>query len=376
MTAPVGNSHTIERDHMFLIRDVRVDDAPTLLKLAKMVHFINLPADPEIINRKVQLSRKSFNNTIAEPRDRQFLFVIEDPDTGNVIGTSSIISRMGGPGKPHTFFQVRKREHYSTDLNTGQVHVTLQLGTDESGPSEIGGLILSPAYRGHRSKLGMFLSLIRFHFIGMHRDWFSERIIAEMMAPLTPDSRNTLWEYLGRRFINLSYSEADRFCQHSKEFITSLLPKCEMYVSVLPPEARNLIGKVGKETEPAKAMLERIGFQYRNQVDPFDGGPYLEAMMDDIALVTSTGSVTLAGVDEQPKEDGLLSVYDGSHFRAVRCKFTATGSEVSIPQQAIDVLQASPGATLGLTPMSVFTKRRKVETTAHTEPALATEPVA
>ena len=44
---------------MFLIRPATLEDAPTLLKLAKMVHFINLPADPEIIHTKIVRSRTS-----------------------------------------------------------------------------------------------------------------------------------------------------------------------------------------------------------------------------------------------------------------------------------------------------------------------------
>ncbi len=34
---------------MFLIRHATIEDASTLLKLAKMVHFVNLPAEPDII---------------------------------------------------------------------------------------------------------------------------------------------------------------------------------------------------------------------------------------------------------------------------------------------------------------------------------------
>ncbi|MEE8466571.1 MAG: arginine N-succinyltransferase, partial [Dehalococcoidia bacterium] len=58
-------------------------------------------------------------------------------------------------------------------VQTGQVHITLQLVADESGPTEIGGLILSPAYRGHKAKLGSLLSVVRFHFMGLHPEWFA-----------------------------------------------------------------------------------------------------------------------------------------------------------------------------------------------------------
>lgn len=350
---------------MFVIRQATVDDAPTLLKLAKMVHFINLPADPDIIHRKIVRSRKSFAGQSNDKREREFMFVLEELDTGNVIGTSSVISCMSWPGHPHTYLQVRERKTYSEDLRTGQVHTTLQLGLDESGPSEIGGLILSPAYRGHRNKLGAFLSLVRFHFVGLHREWFADRMIAEMMAPLTPDSRNTLWEYLGRRFINLTYAEADRFCQHSKEFITSLFPKEEMYVSLLPPEARNLIGKVGAETRPAKAMLEGLGFRYRDHVDPFDGGPYLEAMLDDIPLVTSTRSATLIEPTDSFTAEGIISSMSTGMFRSTRTRYAEQANGISISAEQMGALGAKVGDAVGLTFLKeIATVESKKEHTA------------
>jgi len=333
---------------MFLIRQARLDDASTLLKLAKMVHFINLPADPDIIHQKILKSRRSFGGRMETQRDREFMFVLEDTETGNVIGTSAVVSANSHPGKPHTFFHVRKREFYSEDLSTGQVHVTVQLGTDESGTSEIGGLILSPSYRGHKEKLGAFLSLIRFHFIGVHRQWFSDRIIAEMMAPLTPDSRNTLWEYLGRRFINLSYAEADAFCQHSKEFITSLMPKEEIYISLLPAVARNLIGKVGPETAPAKAMLERMGFRYEGHIDPFDGGPYLEANVEDIALIRDSRSATLGDPADAYPLSGFVSFMGPNGYRAIRADFADHGDRISISGEDAGLLGAQSGDTVGV----------------------------
>jgi arginine N-succinyltransferase len=342
---------------MFLIRQATIDDAGTLLKLAKMVHFINLPADPDIIHGKIARSRQSFAGAAPSEREREFMFVIVDAETQNVIGTSSVICCLSWPGRPHTFLHVRERRLYSEDLRTGAVHTTLQLGTDESGPSEIGGLILSPAYRGKRERLGSFLSLVRFHFIGLNREFFANRIIAEMMAPLTPDSRNTLWEYLGRRFINLSYAEADRFCQYSKEFITALFPKEEMYVSLLPPEARNLIGKVGKETEPAKAMLEKLGFKYTGHIDPFDGGPYLEAVTDDIPLVRATRWTKLAAIEKhrpglQPSV-GMVSMMGEAIFRAVRVEYLDVDGGIAIAPDVADVLGVEVGDELGLTPLTV-----------------------
>jgi arginine N-succinyltransferase len=336
---------------MFVLRQARADDADTLLKLAKMVHFINLPADPDIIRGKIARSRNSFAGRTDSARDRAFMFVLEDTETGNVIGTSSISSCISWPGHPHTFLRVRRREHYSGDLHQGQVHLTLELGLDESGPSEIGGLILGPSYRRHRDKLGAQVSLVRFHFIGLHRAWFADKLIAEMMGALTPDSRNLLWEYLGRRFINLDYHEADSFSQRSKEFISSLFPRGEIYASLLPAVARNLIGRVGPETEPAQAMLERLGFHYDGQVDPFDGGPYLSARTDDVPIVAGTTTARLGAPTTDLNEKGFVSAEGRDGFRAVRTALVRHGPEVSIPAEAVALIGAEPGETVGVTPL-------------------------
>ena len=335
---------------MFLIRQALPDDLPTLLKLAKMVHFLNLPADRDLIAAKIARSRRSFAGQEANEREREYMFVLEDHDTGSVVGTSCAIGRVGWPGWPHVFLQVRRREHWSRDLQQGASHVTLEFGTDESGFSEVGGLILAPGYRGHKERLGSLLSLVRFHFMGMHRRKFLPRVLAELMGPVTPDSRTLLWEYLGRRFINLSYQEADLFCQHSKEFMTSLWPRGEIHASILPPDARALIGKVGEETVAAKVLLERQGFLPTDHVDPFDGGPYLAANLSEIPLVKGTRSMRLAGFASSGlRQTAFVSASSREHgFRAVRCTCTVKAGVIRLPKAVAQVIGADVGDRIGV----------------------------
>ena len=92
---------------MFLIRQATLEDLPTLLKLAKMVHFLNLPADRDIIATKINRSRLSFAERQDDARHRQFMFVLEDSETGNVIGTSAAISCISWKGWPHVFLEVK-----------------------------------------------------------------------------------------------------------------------------------------------------------------------------------------------------------------------------------------------------------------------------
>ena len=226
---------------MFIIRQAKIEDVPTLLKLAKMVHFINLPADREIIYNKIVRSQECFvragggaaGSVSPDPKSNGasggisefakhgefFMLVLEDTETGMCLGTSQIVAHMGGAGNPNFSLKLTKREFFSTSLQTGTSHIVARLHADESGPTEIGGLILQPASRGH--KLGRLLSLIRFHFIGLHRGLFADRVIAEMMGPITLDGQSVLWEYFGRRFIPLSYAEADKHCQRSRTRLRS-----------------------------------------------------------------------------------------------------------------------------------------------------------
>ena len=223
--------------------------------------------------------------------------------------------------------------------------------------TEIGGLILQPSYRGHKLRLGRFLSLVRFHVMGLYRPLISDKVLAEMMGPLTPDGHNTLWEYLGRRFINLTYGEADSFCQFSKEFMTSLLPREEIYLTLLPPEARAVISQVGPETIPARRMLEKLGFQYRDHIDPFDGGPHLEARTDDITIVRDTRAGQLGAPIAQSRCDkhGFVSVLDGDgDFRAIETAFAIDRKgRVCLTAGNMKILNAEPSMPAGYTVLPV-----------------------
>lgn len=380
---------------MYLIRRAKVEDVGTLLKLAKMVYFINLPADKEIITSKVLQSRACFikaaGGTVpSEPADDarrrkaakdaressgkrrtpldkgggisgrvaasdMFMFALEDTDSGSVLGTSQVIAHMGGPGDPNVSLRLAKREFFSESLQSGASHMTVQLHLDESGPTEIGGLILQPSFRRHSARLGRFLSLVRFHFMGLHRKFFADRVIAEMMAPITPDGQNLLWEYLGRRFINLTYSEADRFCQQSREFMTSLLPKEEIYLSLLPPEARALVAQVGPETVPARKLLENLGFQHHDLIDPFDGGPYLQADTDKITIVKGTRRMTLGEPVSADKctHLGMVSSLDADgEFRAMQSPLVADSrGHIRIPTESAELLAVTQGIQVGVTVM-------------------------
>ncbi len=58
------------------------------------------------------------------------------------------------------------------------------------------------------------------------------------------------------------------------------MPKHPIDTHFLSQEAQDVIGQVHPQTAPARAVLEKEGFRYRNYIDIFDGGPTLECDID------------------------------------------------------------------------------------------------
>ncbi len=309
---------------MFLLRESSRDDLGQILEVAEHLDTVNLPADRDEIDKLLALSEQSFAETI-ETHEREYLFVLEDSDTKRVIGTSMIHAQHGTKSSPHVFFQILKDQRYSETIDRFFVHRGLRLGYNYEGPSEIGGLILLPAYRGHPASLGKLLSYTRFLFIAMHRTEFRPRILSELMPPLESDRTSVLWEHLGRRFTGLSYQEADMKSKRNKEFIRALFPHSIIYTSLLPQSVQDVIGKVGPDTKGVEKMLCRIGFRYANQIDPFDGGPHFIANTDDVTLIKNARRVVLRSVDsaDHSRPWAVLAVERNS-----RPGFFATGARV------------------------------------------------
>jgi len=270
---------------MFILRSARKEDLNDLYELSQLMLFINLPPDKSIIESKIESSIRAFNKPSKKLWENHYLFVLEDLSTNRIIGTSMIHAQHGTDDEPHYFFSVSSENKFSRTLNTGFIHGTLKLGLDTNGPSEIGGLILNPDYRSHASRLGKQLSYIRFLYMGLHRQHFKDMIHSELMPPFDNDGKSPLWEAIGRRFLNMEYVDADILSRSNKEFILSLFPKDTIYLTLLPIEARNAVGKVGEETLPVQKMLEKIGFKYTGEVDPFDGGPHYRSPLKEIKPV-------------------------------------------------------------------------------------------
>ena len=307
-----------------------------MLAVAEHLDTVNLPAERGHIEGILDRSEKSFAAEVPVV-EREFVFVLEDLAKKKIIGTSIIYAQHGTKRAPHIFFRVENDERYSVTLDKHFIHQTLRIGYNYDGPTEIGGLILLPEYRRTAESLGKALSYVRFLFMRMHRPLFRANVLSELLPPLEPDGTSKLWEALGRKFTNLTYQEADLLSKDNKEFIHALFPDDPIHTELLPDDVRKQIGQVGPDTRAVESMLRRIGFEYAQQIDPFDGGPHFTAKTDDISIIQDAAEVSVKIIPEADAERpwAVIAVQTSN----TRPQFRAIGTRV-IPME---------GASVGIT---------------------------
>jgi arginine N-succinyltransferase len=338
---------------MFLIREAFPADLDQLAAVARHLDTVNLPNDRKVLERILEESRRSFVGELPT-FEREYLFILEDAETGRLVGTSMIHAQHGTRRSPHVFFEVVEEEHYSETLDRYFVHQALRIGYNYNGPTEIGGLILLPEYRGRPEALGKLLSYVRFLYIGLFRDRFRDDVLSELLPPLEDDGTSILWEALGRHFTGLSYQEADRLSKDNKEFIRTLFPQGLLYTALMPPNVRQVIGVVGPKTRGVEKMLRQIGFTYAGRIDPFDGGPHFQAHTADVTLVAATRRARLApGTPDATARTVIAGVSRSAapHFVAVLTRASGEAGEIALDDPTRRALEVSTGDEIGIVPI-------------------------
>jgi len=151
---------------MVVIRPINLSDLPALESLSALTGFglTTLPRDQKLLRKRIRDSLHGFEKLSDEdpPGGETYLFVLEDLETGKVVGTSGIVSKVGG-FEPFYAYRIETSIHASQQLNVRKEIRTLHLVEEHDGPCEIGSLFLSPDYR--KDGNGRLLSLARFLFM-------------------------------------------------------------------------------------------------------------------------------------------------------------------------------------------------------------------
>jgi arginine N-succinyltransferase len=315
-----------------------------LCELARHLNTVNLPDDPAAIEQLLVMSEQSFSGELRDPKKREYIFVLWDAEQERAVGTSMIIAQLGRRGVPYIYLEVRSEETYSATLDRHFIHRVLTTRYVYDGPTEIGGLVMHPSSRRSPERLGSLISYVRFLFIAMRRDDFRNQLLAELLPPFEPDGTSLLWEAYGARFTGLTYREADQLSKRNKEFIKGLFPS-EIYATLLSREAQAVIGEVGVDTRGVQKMLERIGFEYAERVDPFDGGPHFICDTKRVSLIRDARELPVRAGSSRGSERVLVgrTYPERPYFRALPLFLGPAGDVLTLPGEVLERLDLREG---------------------------------
>ncbi len=337
---------------MMVFRPVNRNDAEQIAALAQQTGtgLTTLPKDIDKLKEKIDLSIASFSNAVEQPGPENYLFVLENSETGEVMGTSGLAAAVGLE-QPFYTYKVGTTVHASPKLGIHKTIPTLLLGHDYTGTTEICTLFLSPDHRGGGA--GKLLSKGRFLFLASHRERFADKIIAEMRGYSDDEGVSPFWESLGRHFFDMDFDVADTMSgEESNEFIAELMPKYPIYVPMLSKQAQEVIGKVHPDTEPALDLLKKEGFRYRGYVDIFDAGPTIETRPDNIDTIKRSKSYKLSFISKTESEQKfLIANTKVEDYRCILDSAKVSDEKLQIDEQSAQALGVTRGDRLLVTPM-------------------------
>ena len=306
---------------MQVLRPITVNDFAALKEIAiESGHgFTSLPVDDGQLQEKIDRAQNSFTKNVDKPIDESYLFVLEDSETGKVIGTTAIEAAVG-LSVPLYHYHLGKTVHHSPTLNVYNTVDILSMCNDYTGCSEICTLFLREDSR--KGLTGRFLSRSRFLFMAQHSERFADTVIAEMRGVSDEDGHSPFWQWLQEHFFSIEFPQADHLVGlGDKVFISELMPKYPIYVNLLSKKAQAVIGHVHDKTKPALKLLEKEGFEHRGYVDLFDAGPTVEAKLGNIRSIRDSQvcPITigeLEHINEQSSDTLAICNQGVSDFRA------------------------------------------------------------
>ncbi|MEH6383380.1 MAG: arginine N-succinyltransferase [Colwellia sp.] len=330
---------------MIIIRPIQASDYDSLHRIAiESGHgFTSLPVNEGLLKQRIAHSEVSFNKEVSHPSSEGYLFVMEDTDTGKVVGTSGIEAAVGLEDAFY-HYHLGKVVHNSRELGIYNTVETLSLCNDYTGASEICTLFLGESHR--KNKNGRFLSRCRFLFMAEHQERFAETVIAEMRGISDEEGRSPFWNWLEEHFFSMDFPTADYLTGIGKKvFIAELMPKHPIYVNLLSKDAQKVINEVHPKTLPALRLLEAEGFSRRGYVDIFDGGPTVEAQTAKVKTIRNSGKYQVIIGDTDDTVNFIICNTKVAGFRAVQAKVSlrATAEQVVIPSDIAEALQVNEG---------------------------------
>lgn len=344
---------------MIIVRPIKGSDAEAFIKLAFTagVGMTSMPKNRDILLKKIAASERSFSSPVSQPGFEEYLFVLQDLVTSEIGGTCGINAKTGLE-QPKYFYQMETKQKESTILSEPQQIPLMSPVCYRNTSSEICSLYLLPEYR--REGLGRLLSLSRFLFAAAHPLRFDEMIYAEMRGYVDKAENCPFWDGIGRHFLDIDYDELMRLRDLGIFDIEQVIPEYPIYISLLPTEVQEVIGKIHSNTWPAFNMLSQEGFYLTNEIDIYDGGPKVEAKLSEVRAVKSCAEDIIVEIHRNPIESAKYILSNNrTDFKACFSNLLKGTKGISISADAAEALQLSVGDRARYTLPSIETGQHK-----------------
>lgn len=334
---------------MLTIRPCRYEDLDDLMLISHAVGrgMTSMPADRDAWQDKISASEAAFSEAGATLPSATYFMVLEDSETGRIIGTTAIYTGIG-LNKPFYSYKISTLVSSSDDLAITRQSRVLNMVNDYTGATEIGSLFLLPEFR--LPGVGQFLSRARYLAMADFPERFGDLVMAELRGWQDDQGHSPLWDHLGHTFFGIDFQEAvTTAALKGTKFISDLMPRYPIYIDLLPQAARDVIGKPHESSAPALNMLKKEGFQFTGYVDLFDGGPSVQAATQEIHTVRDSRSLEVEICDTADTDAPLYMISNGqlANFRAILApvQFSDAGSP-QISREAAEALRTDTGAQL------------------------------
>lgn len=333
-----------------LIRSAGPQDLESLLQLSALLPpgMTSMPFDRPTWVKKLKLVQESLSETPRTDTESVYLLVMEEPESGKIVGTAGIVAGVGLT-RPFYNYKLSKDMKASEALGIRVISNLLNLVNDFTGETELISLFLMPEYRSRFG--GQFLSRCRYVFMSDFPERFSDIVFAEIRGWLDEKQSSPFWEHLGQKFFNLPFDKADFISAvNGSQFISDLMPRFPVYLELLPEAAVKVIGRPHDDAVPARKLLEKEGFQYQGTIDIFDAGPVMQCERENIESIRNTRQVTVHDLsDSKVSEDGTEVTCIVSNGRLANYRLTLSPvqyqdeGKVTISRRAAELL----GVTVG-----------------------------
>lgn len=271
---------------MMVIRPATTSDEAGLEGLTQLLGrgLTSLPRDAAAWRKKITRSVKTFASADRSPHvDHFYLFVLEDTEQKQIVGTCQIIGKTAGSTHGH-YYHLEQMELPSMLDGSPKREIDVLMPVHRPATmTEVGGLFLDPTVR-HQG-LSALASFARFLFIACHPQRFCHQIIAEIRGAVDDTHTSPFWNTVGRHFLDVDFQEVMQRVIADPALTSALISPVPIYRFLLSSLIQGILGKAHHLSQIALDRLIAQGFHLTGDIDPFDAGPKVMAEINEINVI-------------------------------------------------------------------------------------------